>query len=183
MGSSFLTSRRHVMRAATGIRSTGLALTGLVYLPAASARVPVFPNNVVVFPDRDFVSIEGYAEHAGETATIEVTRPGVGVMGSAKAVVSGTDVAFEVNHPGGVCWGNGTSLDVTPDIKAGDVVTITFPDGSHDETTTSSATVTQDMVQDGTTITVEGSFGPDGQPGLPGAADHQPGPGGDRRQA
>ena len=165
MGSSFLTSRRHVMRAATGIGAvTGLALTGLVYLPAASAAVPVFPNNVVVFPDRDFVSIEGYAEHAGETATIEVTRPGSGVMGSAKGVVSGTDVAFEVNHPGGICWGAGTALDVTPDIKAGDIVKITFPDGSHDETTTSSATVTKNMVQDGTTITVEGSIGSEVNP-------------------
>lgn len=165
MGSSFLTSRRHVMRAATGIGAvTGLALTGLVYLPAASAAVPVFPNNVVVFPDRDFVSVEGYAEHAGETATIEVTRPGSGVMGSAKGVVSGTDVAFEVNHPGGICWGAGTSLDVTPDIKAGDIVKITFPDGSHDETTTSSATVTKNMVQDGTTITVEGSIGSEVNP-------------------
>ena len=165
MGSSFLTSRRHVMRAATGIGAvTGLALTGLVYLPAASAAVPVFPNNVVVFPDRDFVSVEGYAEHAGETATIEVSRPGTGVMGSAKAVVSGTDVAFEVNHPGGICWGAGTSLDVTPDIKAGDVVKVTFPDGSHDETTTSSATVTKDMTQDGTKITVEGTIGSDVNP-------------------
>ena len=165
MGSSFKTSRRHVIRAATGIGAvTGLALTGLVYLPAASAAVPVFPNNVVVFPDRDFVSVEGYAEHAGETATIEVSRPGTGVMGSAKAVVSGTDVAFEVNHPGGICWGAGTSLDVTPDIKAGDIVKVTFPDGSHDETTTSSATVTKDMVQNGTTITVEGSIGSDVNP-------------------
>lgn len=165
MGSSFMTSRRHVLRAATGIGAvTGLALTGLVYLPGASAAVPDFPNNVVVFPDRDFVSVEGYAEHAGETATIEVSRPGTGVMGSAKAVVSGTDVAFEVNHPGGICWGAGTSLDVTPDIRSGDVVKITFPDGSHDETTTSSATVTKDMVQNGKTITVEGSIGPDVNP-------------------
>jgi hypothetical protein len=138
-----------------------LALTSLVLLPgAASAAVPEFPNNVVVFPDRDFVSIEGYSEHAGETAVLEVTRPGVGVVGSASAVVSGTDVAFEVNHPGGVCWGNGTGLNVTPDIVAGDVVSITFPDGSHDETTTSTATVTRNMVQNGTTVTVEGTFDP-----------------------
>jgi hypothetical protein len=127
---------------------------------AASAAVPAFPNNVVVFPDRDFVSIEGYSEQAGETAVVEVTRPGVGVVGSAQGVVSGTDVAFEINHPGGVCWGNGTALQVTPDIIAGDVVSVTFPDGSHDETTTSSATVTHDMVKSGTTVTVEGTFDP-----------------------
>ena len=139
----------------------GLALTSLVLLPGpVSAAVPSFPNNVVVFPNRDFVSIEGYSEHAGETALIEVTRPGVGVVGSATGVVSGTDVAFEVNHPGGLCWGNGTGLNVTPDIVAGDVVSITFPDGSHDETTTSSATVTKNMVQSGTTVTVEGTFDP-----------------------
>jgi hypothetical protein len=137
-----------------------LALSPLIVVQPAEAAVPTFPNNVVVFPNRDFVSIEGYAEHAGETATVEVTRAGA-VIGSAKGVVSGTDVAFEVNHPGGVCWGAGTGVNVTPDIQAGDVVSITFPDGSHDETTTSSATVTQDMTLDGNTITVVGSVGPD----------------------
>ncbi len=146
----------------------GLAMAAALLLAGpASAAVPAFPNNVVVFPNRDFVSIEGYAEHAGETALLEVNRPGVGVVGSAKGVVSGTDVAFEVNHPGGVCWGNGTGLDVTPDLIAGDVVSITFPDGSHDETTTSSATVVHDMVQNGTTITVEGTFNADPASPLP----------------
>jgi hypothetical protein len=73
----------------------------------ASAAVPTFPDNLVVFPDRDFISVEGFQDHAGEAATIEIKR-GSTVMGSAKAVVSGGDVAFEVNHPGGVCWGNNT---------------------------------------------------------------------------
>ena len=147
---STTTRRSRTLRA--GLSATGvaaLALSPLMVVQPAEAAVPTFPNNVVVFPNRDFVSIEGYAEHAGETATVEVTRPGVGLMGSAKGVVSGTDVAFEVNHPGGVCWGAGTSLNVTPDIQAGDIVSITFADGSHDETTTSSATVTQDMTLDG----------------------------------
>ncbi len=150
------------MRATVGATAAlGVALAPmLLFAGPASAAVPAFPNNVVVFPNRDFVSLEGYSEHAGETAVVEVTRPGVGVVGSAKGVVSGTDVAFEVNHPGGVCWGNGTGLNVTPDILAGDIVSITFPDGSHDETTTSTATVTQNMVQNGTTVTVEGTFDP-----------------------
>jgi Fibronectin type III domain/Chitobiase/beta-hexosaminidase C-terminal domain len=155
--------RRAVVRRAVGIGAAlGIAATGLVVAaPAAFAAVPAFPDNVVVFPDRDFVSVEGYERYAGETATLQVTRPGVGVVGSAKAAVSDSGVAFEVNHPGGVCWGAGTSLDVTPDITAGDVVSITFPDGTKDETTTSSASVTGDMTQSGTTITVVGSFGPD----------------------
>ena len=153
--------RRRAARIALGVGTTaGLAASMLVNVPAASAAVPVFPDNVVVFPDRDFVSVEGFEGHGGQTATLEVIRAGT-VMGSAKAVVSGTDVAFEVNHPGGVCWGAGTTLDVTPDIKAGDVVSITFPDGSHAETTTSSATVTEDMTLNGTTLTVKGTYGTD----------------------
>jgi hypothetical protein len=91
----------------------------------AGAAVPTAPNNILVFPNRDFVTVEGFADHAGETATLEVIRNG-SIIGSAQAVVSGGDVAFEVNHPGGVCWGNGTSVKVTPDILPGDKATISF---------------------------------------------------------
>jgi hypothetical protein len=94
----------------------------------ATAAVPAFPDNLVIFPDRDFISVEGFTDHAGETATVEIKR-GNQLMGSAQAVVSGEDVAFEINHPGGVCWGNNTSLKVTPDIRPGDVAVIRFPDG------------------------------------------------------
>ena len=38
--------------------------------------------------------------------------------------MSGDEVAFEINHPGGVCWGDGTGVEVTPDIQAGDVVSL-----------------------------------------------------------
>src|SRR4051812_42061333 len=120
----------------------------------ASAAVPTFPDNLVVFPDRDFISVEGFQDHAGETATIEIKR-GSTVMGSAKAVVSGGDVAFEINHPGGACWGAGTSLKVTPDIKPGDVAVITFADGTSQDTTVQDAQAS-DAVQDGTTVTVSG---------------------------
>ncbi|MFD1946929.1 fibronectin type III domain-containing protein [Nocardioides aestuarii] len=159
--------RRRRRAFTSAILTIGLALTPLAFIAdSASAAVPQFPDNIVIFPDRDFVSVEGYSSHEGEVALVEVTRAGVGVVGSARAEVSGTDVAFEVNHPGGICWGAGTGLDVTPDIKAGDVVSITFPDGSRDTTTTSSATVTQDMVLDSATrtVTVEGSFGADVNP-------------------
>lgn len=149
---------RTILVAATGV---SVAASTLLFVPAASAAVPTFPNNVVVFPNRDFVSVEGYAERAGETAVVKVTRPGVGVVGSAQGTISGTDVAFEINHPGGVCWGAGTTDKVTPDIQAGDVVSINFEDGTSDETTTSSATVTQDMSLVGTTLTIQGSLGSD----------------------
>ena len=72
---------------------------------AATANLPVFPDNLLVFPNRDFVTVEGFADHVGQSGTLEVTRPGVGVVGSAVGVVSGGDVAFEVNHPGGILLG------------------------------------------------------------------------------
>jgi hypothetical protein len=45
----------------------------------ASAAGPAFPDNLVVFPNRD--------------------------------------PAFEINHPGGYCWGAGTGVNVTPDLQ------------------------------------------------------------------
>src|SRR5206468_13018164 len=67
-------NRRALARAAVGIgTAAGLAVSTLAAMPSASAAIPTFPNNVIVFPDRDFVSVEGYQDHAGETATVTVT--------------------------------------------------------------------------------------------------------------
>ena len=112
--------------ALVGLTVAALSVPAVMSATVASAAVPTFPDNLLVFPNRDFITVEGYADHAGETALIKVDRPGVGVVGSATGVVSGGDVAFEINHPGGVCWGNGTSLKVTPDILPGDIATISF---------------------------------------------------------
>jgi hypothetical protein len=110
-------------------RAVLLAVLALIVVSGsaliAGAAVPAAPNNILVFPNRDFVTVEGFADHSGETATLEISRGG-NVIGSAQAVVSGGDVAFEINHPGGVCWGNGTSAKVTPDILPGDTATIFF---------------------------------------------------------
>jgi hypothetical protein len=154
--------RRRRVRAAHGIAAgvaAVLAVFGLGAAIVASAAVPTFPDNLVVFPDRDFVSVEGFQDHAGETATVQVKR-GTTVMGSAKAVVSGGDVAFEVNHPGGVCWGANTTLKVTPDIMPGDAVVISFPDGTSQDVTVQD-TQASDAVQNGTTVTVSGHVGSD----------------------
>jgi hypothetical protein len=132
---------------------------GVLNARSASAAVPTFPDNVLVFPNRDFVSVAGYAEHAGQTATVNVERPGVGVVGSATAVVSGGDVAFEINHPGGVCWGNGTGVKVTPDIQPGDTVSISFAGQIAGDTTVQDAFVTQSSVLAGSTVTVTGHIG------------------------
>lgn len=140
--------------------SAVLGATSLLAVPAANAAVPAFPDNVVVFPDRDFVTIEGYQDHIGETATVTVTR-GTQVVGSAVGTVAEGDVAFEINHPGGVCWGAGTGLNVTPDIQKGDKVSIKFADGASGDTTTSTGTATTHAALSGNTVTVEGTYGSD----------------------
>ena len=152
--------RRTVVAAlvAAGLAGSALALPGI-----AAAAVPTFPDNVVVFPDRDFVTLEGYQDHIGQTATVEVWR-GTQIVGSAQGVVEAGDVAFEVNHPGGYCWGAGTNLKVTPDIKPGDRVSIRFGTAANadadDSTTVADAFVNADSVLDETTrtLTVTGVF-------------------------
>jgi hypothetical protein len=126
----------------------------------ATAAVPSFPDNLVVFPDRDFVTIEGYQDHIGQTALVEVTRNG-NVIGSAKGVVQAGDVAFEINHPGGYCWGNDTGVNVTPDIRSGDKVNISFAGVAAGDTTVQDAAVTQHAELSGSTLKVYGRVAPD----------------------
>ncbi len=155
--------RRSPGRAATSMLVIGaLSASGLVAVLAAntaSAAVPTFPDNLLVFPNRDFVTVEGYAEHRGETATLEINRPGVGLVGSAQGVISGGDVAFEVNHPGGVCWGNGTGVNVTPDILPGDNVSLRLGGQVVGDTTVQDAFVTEKSSLSGSTLTVKGHIG------------------------
>lgn len=142
-----------------GSVSAVLCATSLLAIPTATAAVPAFPNNLVVFPDRDFVTIEGYQEKIGQTATVEVSRPGAGVVGSAQGVVSAGDVAFEINHPGGVCWGAGTGLNITPDIRPGDSVSIKFGGTEAGSVNVQDAYVTEHATLAGNTLTVKGHIG------------------------
>jgi hypothetical protein len=158
-------NRRAALAAVAGVAATGIAGAAIV----ADAAVPSFPNNIVVFPDRDFVTIEGYQTHIGETGLVEVRRDGQ-LIGSAQGVVEEGDVAFEVNHPGGYCWGNDTDLKVTPDIRPGDKVSLSFDGVDAGDTTVANAYVTGDAVLSappgspaGTpknTLTVTGFVGP-----------------------
>lgn len=84
---------------------------------------PTFPNNIVCFPERDFCSISGYIDYTGEQLTLNAIKDDI-LIGSAKGVVSGADPAFEVNHPGGLCWGEGVTLKVTPNIEIGNKIEI-----------------------------------------------------------
>jgi hypothetical protein len=119
-----LVNSRPARLTAGGVALAVVAAGSLVWASPASAAVPAFPDNIVVFPDRDFVSIEGYEADAGKTMTVTVTRGGQ-VVGKGQGTIAAGGVALEVNHPGGVCWGTGPGApNVTPDITAGDVVTI-----------------------------------------------------------
>jgi hypothetical protein len=148
-----------------GVLATS-GLTAVLTAGAAAAAVPTFPDNLLVFPNRDFITVEGYQSHVGQTATVEVTRPGVGIVGSAQGVVSGGDVAFEINHPGGYCWGAGVlGMDVTPDIQPGDVASIRFGSVAAGETTVQDGYVSADASQEtttlsGDTVIVRGHIGP-----------------------
>jgi Chitobiase/beta-hexosaminidase C-terminal domain/Fibronectin type III domain len=148
-------NRRVAMTAVAGVIAGGATAAGFV----ADAAVPAFPDNLVVFPDRDFISVEGYQNHIGETALVEVTRDGQ-LIGSAKGAVEEGDVAFEINHPGGICWGNDTTLQVTPDIRPGDKVNISFNGVDAGDTTVQNAYVTGDATLSGNTLTVRGFAGP-----------------------
>ena len=145
-----------------GLLAAVMATTGMLGAEVATAAVPTFPDNLVVFPNRDFVVVEGYASHQGETATVTVTRPSLGnqVIGSAQGIVSGGDVAFEINHPGGVCWGAGTDLKITPDILPDDVAAISFGGQAAGETRVQDGYVTGPATLTGLTLTVTGHFGP-----------------------
>ena len=56
----------------------GLVLTG-TSSAVVNAAVPTFDvGNLVLFPNRDFITVEGYQSHIGETATITVTRGSTG---------------------------------------------------------------------------------------------------------
>lgn len=81
------------------------------------------PNNIICFPERDFCTIENFIDNTGKNLLVEVNRNGA-IIGSAVGTVSGNIDAFEINHPGALCWGDGTSLKVTPDIRGGDLITI-----------------------------------------------------------
>ena len=151
-------NRRVTATIAVGLSAAGLGGAALV----ADAAPPAFPDNVVVFPDRDFVTIEGYQNHIGDEALVEVTRNGQ-VIGSAKGTVEEGDVAFEINHPGGYCWGAGTGLNVTPDIRPGDEVTISFNGIDAGDTIAGNAYVTQDAsipAATPNTVIVKGYVGP-----------------------
>ena len=133
--------RRGVALAVAGLMGVGgLATLGT---SLAAAAVPTFPDNVVVFPDRDFITIEGYQDHVGETATGRGQARGQGHR-LRQGRGRGRRRGLRDQPPRRLLLGCRHGSQRDPRHQAGDVATITFPDGETGDTTTSSAMVTSD---------------------------------------
>ncbi|HEY3188911.1 MAG TPA: hypothetical protein VGJ70_15620, partial [Solirubrobacteraceae bacterium] len=92
------------------------SLTAAAPAHAVISSPPAAPHEVTVFPERDFVVVDGWP--ANKDFKLEVLRNGV-VVGSALGTTDADGLA-EVNHPGGFCW-----TGFTPDILPGDVLQAT----------------------------------------------------------
>lgn len=83
-----------------------------------------FPGNhpslkdVTVFPERDFISIEGFDPGTELQVIVRRGATDTPVIGTARGIVAMGGV-FEVNHPGGVCWSG-----QTPNILPGDLIDV-----------------------------------------------------------
>src|SRR3712207_14129 len=91
-------------RALLALLCLALVGTGLFISPASSAQTepvvndpPANGHGIVVFPERDFVSAEGYDPALG-AVTFSVIRNGVVI--STAVAMPGDDGVAEVNHPG-----------------------------------------------------------------------------------
>lgn len=148
------------------VTATG-GLIGFASL-ASAGNPPTGPGNIEVFPERDMIAIEGYAAQAGQTATVTVTRAGQQV-GTATGVVDATGF-MEWNHEATPAPGGGFSgcfTDVTPDLQAGDDVSVRFS-GSPlvDGMKVSSAEITDVTAStpaagNNNSVTIKGTYGAD----------------------
>lgn len=128
--------RRSRKTALAGLALGSVGMSLFVAPGAASAApLPVFPDNIVIFPDRDMVVLEDDFGSGPQDVRIEVVRNGQVIGATHGRTATGGE--FEVNHPGGACWGWGTNgqadsslPQVTPDIKPGDVVRVLNSAGS-----------------------------------------------------
>ena len=159
-------AQRSVLRTRRG--ALGVAVGALLVANAAvagAANPPLGPGNIEIFNNRDMVALEGYTEQAGQTATVKVQR-GDTTIGIGEGVVDSTGF-LEFNHPGGECW-----IGVTPDIRGGDVVEVSFSESSFtDGATVGSAVITGITASTPVatpeagdvegTVTITGTYGPD----------------------
>src|SRR5918911_1922356 len=138
--------------------------------PTTINNPPVAPLQILVFPQRDFVSASGYT--ADDRVIVSVIHPN----GTTFSTDPNTPIVpqddpraapgapfagiVEVNHPGGACW-----FGTTPDIRPGDKVRITIVknavDGTRigraDETTVANVTAGRPVETNATTVQIHGT--------------------------
>ena len=155
-------------RAGSALLAGALATTGAVVAfggVAQAGNPPLGPGNIEIFNHRDMVALEGYADQAGEKATVTVKR-GDQVIGIGEGTVDQTGF-LEFNHPGGECW-----IGVTPNIKGGDLVEVSFSKSAFtDGATVGSAVITSvegspvtATAEEGDiegSVTIKGTYGKD----------------------
>jgi Fibronectin type III domain len=130
-----ITRRNLVAGCLAAVTATGAVVT---FSPVAQAGTPpIGPGNIEIFNKRSMVALEGYADQAGQEATVEVIR-GTEVIGIGQGTLDDTGF-LEFNHPGGECW-----IGVTPTISPGDEVRVSFSgEAFTDSAITASPTVTE----------------------------------------
>ena len=108
------------------LRRTGFALLATAVLlplgavPATAAIEPVaLPFGITLFPERDFLGVEGFSGDAPVTINVYRGDVKVGTAHGTPLPDAETGTLLEVNHPGGVCWSG-----VTPDLLPGDRVEV-----------------------------------------------------------
>jgi Bacterial Ig-like domain len=154
-------TQRGRQRLSAGVVATALAALALplVATPASALLnpnlAPAAPHSIIVFPNRDFIHIDGYA---AAPVTVQVLRGGI-VVGTTLPFTPGQpDPANpglfmeDINHVGQPCWSG-----VTPDIRGNDVVKVLTSATTGDQTPAANVIVTQVAKVVGATVTVKGS--------------------------
>ena len=141
--------------AVAGIAATGAQRRG----DRRGRRRSSFPNNVVVFPDRDFVTIEGYQTHIGRphsSRSPAAARSSARPRASSRRATSpsrSTTPAVIAGAPARASTSRRTSVP-------GDKVNISFNGIDAGDTIAGNAFVTGDSTVSGNTLTVKGYAGP-----------------------
>jgi len=122
---------------------------------AAVSNPPAHGHSIIVFPQRDFVSADGYAD--GDLVVVYVIEPDGTTWSTDPAnPISPQGGIVEVNHPGGACW-----FGTTPDIRPGDIVQIDVVDGPNtgiaDATTVMNITAKRPVQTAPDTVVVHGT--------------------------
>src|ERR671932_1046010 len=138
--------------------------------PTTINNPPVAPLQILVFPQRDFVSASGYTQDDrvivsvihpnGTTFSTDPNAPIVPQADPRAAPGAPFAGIVEVNHPGGACW-----FQTTPDIIPGDKVRITIVanavDGTRvgraDETTVANVTAQRPVQVSANTVQIHGT--------------------------